>query len=73
MKKNSLLLDADVIIHFHEMRYWHAILANYYLHVGSTVANEVTYYRIGKKKISIDLRLYINRGEMTKKRCLVLT
>ena len=65
MKKCSLILDTDVIIHFHEMSYWKSILANYRIYVGSVTVGEAKHYFIKHKKIKIDLRPSIKRGEIT--------
>ncbi len=66
MTKSSLLLDADVTIDFHRLGYWKGILANCSLYVGSVVADEVQYYEDAeKRKIIIDLRLYVSINEIT--------
>lgn len=64
--KSLLLLDADVIIHFHELGYWKSILTHYQIHVPSTVFQEVKFYldKDTNAKCGIDLQKYVDSGQI---------
>ncbi len=60
------LLDADVTIKLLELGVLDSLAKQHKIHVASTVASEVKYYKKSKQKIEVDFRKeYIDSGKIT--------
>ncbi len=58
------LLDADVTIKLLELGVLDSLAKQHKIHVASTVASEVKYYKKSKQKIQVDFRkVYIDTGK----------
>lgn len=66
MSKNSLLLDADVIIYFYKMSCWNSIISHYKIYISSIVIDEVKYFKNERNvKIPIKLKQYQNTAKIS--------
>ena len=63
-KLNLLILDANVVIHLHELGIWQKLIAVCTVHVPRTIVEESNFYEVDGERNYIDLNEDINGGRI---------